>query len=87
MDMVAGGISEALVTTETGLVLALTGLVFQFVLSRQHQHYDELLVHLQALRMQEVRRGGEPHVEQGDDPTDADPGRGPIGREEAWAGP
>ena len=30
MDMVAGGISEALITTETGLVIALPGLFFQY---------------------------------------------------------
>jgi biopolymer transport protein ExbB len=55
MDMVAGGISEALITTETGLVLALTGLVFQFVLMRRQQRFDELIAHLEALAMQHVR--------------------------------
>jgi len=35
MDLVAGGISEALITTETGLVIALPGLFFQYHLSRE----------------------------------------------------
>ena len=32
MSMVASGISEALITTETGLLIALPGLVFQYKL-------------------------------------------------------
>ena len=55
MDMVAGGISEALVTTETGLILALSGLVFQFVLTRKHQRYEEVIAHLESLSMQHLR--------------------------------
>ena len=55
MDMVAGGISEALVTTETGLVLALSGLIFQFVLTRKHQRYEETIAHLETLSMQHLR--------------------------------
>jgi biopolymer transport protein ExbB len=56
MDIVAGGISEALVTTETGLVLALTGLVFQYALTRQHQRYEKTIAHLETLCMQYRRR-------------------------------
>jgi biopolymer transport protein ExbB len=56
MGMVASGISEALVTTETGLVLALTGLIFQFMLTRQHNRYGRLMAHLQTLCTQELRR-------------------------------
>jgi biopolymer transport protein ExbB len=56
MGMVAGGISEALVTTETGLVLALSGLIFQFSLTRQHSRYGKLMAHLQTLCTQELRR-------------------------------
>ena len=40
MDLVAGGISEALITTETGLVIALPGLFFQFILARKRERYD-----------------------------------------------
>jgi biopolymer transport protein ExbB len=41
MGMVAGGISEALITTETGLVLGLAGMMFEFALKRQQ---DRLLL-------------------------------------------
>ena len=57
MGMVAGGISEALVTTETGLILGLSGLIFQFVLTRQHEHYAKRLAHLETLCVQHSRRG------------------------------
>lgn len=56
MDMVASGISEALITTETGLVLALSGLIFQFMLSRMHNQYVRLITHLEALVMQFVQK-------------------------------
>jgi biopolymer transport protein ExbB len=52
MDKVASGISEALITTETGLVMALTGLVFQFMLARMHNQFSRLVVHLESLVMQ-----------------------------------
>jgi biopolymer transport protein ExbB len=49
MDMVAGGISEALITTETGLVIALPGLVFQYHLARDRDRYQAFLAHLQTV--------------------------------------
>jgi biopolymer transport protein ExbB len=52
MTMIASGISEALITTETGLVIALTGLVFQFLLVRQRDAYMKLLAHVETLCMQ-----------------------------------
>jgi biopolymer transport protein ExbB len=58
MGMVAGGISEALVTTETGLVLALSGLIFQFILTRQHENFEKKVTHLETLCTQEIRRRG-----------------------------
>ncbi|MEN6576814.1 MAG: MotA/TolQ/ExbB proton channel family protein, partial [Phycisphaerales bacterium] len=39
MGLVAQGISEALITTETGLVIALPGLFFQYQLSRRLDRY------------------------------------------------
>lgn len=56
MGMVAGGISEALVTTETGLVLALSGMIFQFALSRQQARFATKFTHMETLCMQEFRR-------------------------------
>ncbi len=47
MAMVAQGISEALITTETGLVIALPGLFFQHQLGRKYNRYKALLAHLE----------------------------------------
>lgn len=55
MGMVAGGISEALVTTETGLVLALSGLLFQAILTRQHDHFGKAVAHLENICVQHFR--------------------------------
>lgn len=48
MSVIAGGISEALITTETGLVLGLSGLIFQFVLTRQHDKFAKMIAALEA---------------------------------------
>ncbi|HRU15679.1 MAG TPA: MotA/TolQ/ExbB proton channel family protein [Anaerohalosphaeraceae bacterium] len=49
MALVAQGISEALVTTETGLVIALPGLFFQYHLVRKHERYKAFLAHLETV--------------------------------------
>lgn len=49
MNMVAGGISEALITTETGLVIALPGLFFQYHLARRFETYKAFLAHLETV--------------------------------------
>ncbi len=49
LGLVAEGISEALVTTETGLVIALPGLFFQHLLSRQQERYKAFLAHLETV--------------------------------------
>lgn len=49
MDLVAGGISEALITTETGLVIALPGLFLQYHLSRERDRYRAFLAHLETV--------------------------------------
>jgi biopolymer transport protein ExbB len=48
MGLVAEGISQALVTTETGLIIALPGLFFQYQLSRQVDRYRTFLAHLET---------------------------------------
>ncbi|MDY7107554.1 MAG: MotA/TolQ/ExbB proton channel family protein [Planctomycetota bacterium] len=59
MGLVAEGISEALVTTETGLVIAIPGLFFQYQLARKHERYKAFLAHLQTVCTQKVyRRSG-----------------------------
>ena len=49
MGMIADGISEALVTTETGLIIALPGLFFQYQLTRGHERYKAFLAHLETV--------------------------------------
>jgi biopolymer transport protein ExbB len=56
MDLVAGGISEALITTETGLVIALPGLFFQFHLAKQRDRHEAFLAHLETACAQHLYR-------------------------------
>lgn len=54
MGLVASGISEALITTETGLLVALPGLIFQYKLAREHEQYKAFLAHLQTVCTQRL---------------------------------
>lgn len=54
MGLVAEGISEALITTETGLVIALPGLFFQYQLARKHERYKAFLAHLETVCTQKL---------------------------------
>jgi biopolymer transport protein ExbB len=56
MAMVAEGISEALITTETGLVVALPGLFLQYQLQRKQQRITAFLEHVEAVCMQVVHQ-------------------------------
>jgi biopolymer transport protein ExbB len=56
MGLVAQGISEALITTETGLVVALPGLFFHYQLARRHEGYKAFLAHLETLFTQDQYR-------------------------------
>lgn len=56
MDMIASGISEALITTETGLIVALPGLLFQYHLVRKHDEYKSFLAHLETSCSQALYR-------------------------------
>jgi biopolymer transport protein ExbB len=49
MGLVAKGISEALITTETGLVIALPGVFFQYHLARRFEAYKAFLAHLETV--------------------------------------
>ncbi len=54
MGMIAEGISEALITTETGLVIALPGLFFQYMLSRKLESYKVFLAQLETICTQKL---------------------------------
>ncbi|MFO1078666.1 MAG: MotA/TolQ/ExbB proton channel family protein [Planctomycetota bacterium] len=56
MGLVAKGISEALVTTETGLVVALPGLFFRYLLGRKFDEYGAFLAHLETVCNQHLHR-------------------------------
>ncbi len=56
MGLVAEGISEALYTTETGLIIALPGLFMQHQLARQHDRYCAFLAHLESICTQVIYR-------------------------------
>ncbi len=56
MGLVASGISEALITTETGLVVALPGLFFQYYINRKYERYKAFLAHLETACTQVVYR-------------------------------
>ncbi len=54
MQSIAKGISEALYTTETGLVIALPGLYFHYFLSRRFEKLRNFLAHVEAVWAQET---------------------------------
>ena len=56
MGLVASGISQALITTETGLIIALPGLFFRYQLSRQLDRYKAFLAHLETVCAQKHYR-------------------------------
>jgi biopolymer transport protein ExbB len=56
MAQIAKGISEALITTEAGLVVALPGLFFQWMLARQHDLYRTFVSHLETICTQSLYR-------------------------------
>lgn len=56
MEKIAEGISEALITTETGLVVALPGVFFQYQLTRTYERYAAFLAHLESVCAQTLHR-------------------------------
>lgn len=64
MRRVASGISEALITTETGLVVALPGLLFQYHLSRGHERYKAFLAHLETVCTQALYHEIDEHAQR-----------------------
>ena len=56
MGQVAKGISEALITTETGLIVALPGVFFGYLLGRQFDAYQAFLAHVETVCTQDLYR-------------------------------
>ena len=59
IELVASGISEALITTQTGLVIAIPGLVMIYLVQKRRNNLQMLFVRLESLSMQAFeQRGG-----------------------------
>jgi biopolymer transport protein ExbB len=54
MNVIAGGISEALITTETGLMVALPGYFLHYILTAKRGKFEGFLEHLQNACCQRV---------------------------------
>jgi len=54
-DVVAGGIAEALVTTEAGLMIALPGLFIVMMIQRQRHNLEAKLARLESLTLSHLR--------------------------------
>lgn len=67
MAMIADGISEALITTETGLVIALPGLFFQYQLSQMLDRYKMFLAHLETVCTQQLYK--KLHIQADSEPS------------------
>ncbi|MCA1964734.1 MAG: MotA/TolQ/ExbB proton channel family protein, partial [Prosthecobacter sp.] len=67
MNVIAGGISEALITTETGLMVALPGYFLHYVLTAKRNKFEGFLEHLQnacTQRVLKLNRHQDPDLEQ-----------------------
>lgn len=56
MNMVAGGISEALITTETGLIIAFPGLLFLHHLQQEQDRYRGFIARVETMCAQMLYR-------------------------------
>ncbi len=56
MELVAKGISEALITTETGLVIALPGVFMLYQIARRFERYKAFLAHVETVCTQNLYR-------------------------------
>jgi biopolymer transport protein ExbB/TolQ len=84
MDVVAKGISEALITTETGLMIAIPGYFLHYYIARRRDQFDAFITHLETVATQHfllVREGNDPVLAAGlasaDEPEDDSPSSEP----------
>lgn len=84
MDVVAKGISEALITTETGLMVAIPGYFLHYYIARRRDQFVTFITHLETVATQHfllIRDGNDPVMaaglasadDPGDDPSPAEP--------------
>ena len=58
LDVVASGISEALITTEMGLLIAVPGYFLAYLIKRRKDEYETFLFRLESLTLQQFKRKG-----------------------------
>ena len=58
LDVVASGISEALITTEMGLLIAVPGYFLAYLIKRRKDEYETFLFRLESLTLQRFKRKG-----------------------------
>lgn len=56
-DLVAAGISQALITTQTGLMIAIPGYILIYAINRRRNTLAFLLSHLESLMMKQFKEG------------------------------
>ena len=54
IDLIAGGISEALITTQTGLMVAIPGYVIVYMVVRRRNKLDAFLTRMESVSMQRM---------------------------------
>ncbi len=59
-DAMAGGISQALITTEVGLLIAIPGLFVMHVIKRRQHEYEAFLGKLESFTLQHLRAARAP---------------------------
>lgn len=56
IDLVAEGISEALITTQTGLIIAIPGYLLVSMIQKKRNQYSAFLVRLESLMLQKLQK-------------------------------
>ncbi len=59
MDMISSGISEALITTEMGLLIALPGYLFAYLIKRKRDEYEAFLASMESFTLLVHKRRSE----------------------------
>ncbi len=63
MKLIAKGVSEALIATQTGLVIALPGLIFHHFLQRRHERFKAMIETIQSVCVQiQIKKHIKPHT-------------------------
>lgn len=59
IDMISSGISEALITTEMGLLIALPGYLFAYLIKRKRDEYEAFLASVESFTLLTFKRRAE----------------------------